>query len=78
MVVDIPAPDHESRVAIIKSKCASMNLFIDDNIIDYLADSIRGNIRDLEGVINLIICQKSKLQDWYEHFKTYYPEYNTW
>ena len=57
MVVDIPAPDHESRVAIIKSKCASINLFIDDEIIDYLADSIRGNIRDLEGVINIIVCQ---------------------
>jgi chromosomal replication initiator protein len=57
MVIDIPAPDHESRVAIIKSKCASINLFIDDGIIDYLADSIRGNIRDLEGVINLIVCQ---------------------
>ena len=26
---------------------------------------------------NLIVCQKSKLQDWYEHMKTYYPEYNT-
>ncbi|OSA84211.1 helicase SNF2 [Clostridium botulinum] len=25
----------------------------------------------------MIICQKSKLQDWYEHFKTYYTEYNT-
>lgn len=57
MVVDIPAPDHESRVAIIKSKCASINLFVDEAIIDYLADSIRGNIRDLEGVINLIVCQ---------------------
>jgi len=57
MVIDIPAPDHESRVAIIKSKCASINLFVDDEIIDYLADSIKGNIRDLEGVINLIVCQ---------------------
>ncbi len=57
MVIDIPAPDHESRVAIIKSKCASINLFIDEEIIDYLADSIRGNIRDLEGVINIIVCQ---------------------
>jgi len=57
MVIDIPAPDNESRVAIIKSKCASINLFVDDSIIEYLADSIRGNIRDLEGVINLIVCQ---------------------
>lgn len=57
MVIDIPAPDHESRVAIIKAKCASINLFIENDIIDYLADSIKGNIRDLEGVINLIVCQ---------------------
>lgn len=25
--------------------------------------------------INLVICQKSKLEDWAEHFKTYYPQY---
>lgn len=57
MVIDIPAPDHESRVAIIKTKCSSINLFLDNEIIDYLADSIKGNIRDLEGIINIIICQ---------------------
>lgn len=57
MVIDIPAPDHESRVAIIKSKCSSINLILDEGVIDYLADSIKGNIRDLEGVINLIVCQ---------------------
>lgn len=57
MAIDLPAPDHESRVAIIKSKCSSINLFLDEDIIDYLADSIKGNIRDLEGVINIIVCQ---------------------
>ena len=25
--------------------------------------------------VNLVICQKSKIDDWIEHFKTYYPEY---
>ncbi|MGN9161261.1 SNF2-related protein [Clostridium sulfidigenes] len=34
-------------------------------------------LKELNANVNLIICQKSKLQDWYEHFKTYYPEYNT-
>jgi chromosomal replication initiator protein len=57
MVIDIPPPDQESRVAIIKKKCSSINLFLEDNVIEYLADSIKGNIRDLEGVINLIVCQ---------------------
>lgn len=30
----------------------------------------------LNANVNLIVCQKSKLQDWYEHFKTYYSQYN--
>ena len=34
-------------------------------------------LKELNTNNNLIICQKSKLQDWYEHMKTYYPEYNT-
>ena len=25
---------------------------------------------------NLIICQKSKIDDWVEHIQTYYPNYN--
>ncbi len=57
MIVDIPAPDHESRVAIIKTKCSTIGLFLDPEIIDYLGDSIKGNIRDIEGAINLIVCQ---------------------
>ena len=57
MVIDIPAPDQESRTAIIKTKCGSIGLFLDPEIIDYLADSIKGNIRDIEGAINLIVCQ---------------------
>lgn len=26
--------------------------------------------------VNLLVCQKSKVQDWLEHFKTYYSDYN--
>ena len=25
--------------------------------------------------MNLVVCQKSKIKDWYNHFKTFYPEY---
>ncbi|MCR1933559.1 DEAD/DEAH box helicase [Clostridium tepidum] len=34
-------------------------------------------LKELNANTNLVICQKSKLDDWKEHFKTYYPEYNT-
>jgi len=62
MIVDIPAPDHDSRVAILKSKALHNNFLLSDNIVDYLASTIQGNIRDLEGALNTIICQ-SQLQD---------------
>lgn len=32
---------------------------------------------ELGAKINLVVCQKSKVNDWVEHFKTYYPEYHT-
>lgn len=57
MIVDIPAPDNESRAAIIKSKSATFPYPIAKECIDYLAFSINGNIRELEGVLNSILCQ---------------------
>lgn len=29
----------------------------------------------LNNTVNLIVCQKSKIDDWVDHMKTYYPEY---
>lgn len=34
-------------------------------------------LKELNTNVNLIVCQKSKIQDWYEHMKTFYPNYNT-
>jgi len=30
----------------------------------------------LNNAVNLVICQKSKIDDWIEHFERYYPEYH--
>ena len=30
----------------------------------------------LNNKVNLVICQKSKIDDWVQHFKEYYPEYH--
>lgn len=57
MIIDIPPPDHESRVQIIKKKSALSGVFIEDSIIEFLAETIEGNIRELEGVVNIIACQ---------------------
>ncbi len=57
MIVDIPAPDQESRAAIIKVKSQLSNFNLTHEIIDFLANAIEGNIRELEGVLNSIIMQ---------------------
>lgn len=56
MTVDIPAPDEESRIAIIAAKSLQQGIALSEEIIDYLAHTISGNIRDLEGAINTLLC----------------------
>lgn len=57
MTVQIIAPDYESRVAIIKAKFESTNCIIEPAIISSLAESLDGNIRELEGSLNSVVCQ---------------------
>ena len=57
MIVDIPIPDNESRVAIIKSKSAVCPYPLSKEVVEYMAYTITGNIRELEGVINSITVQ---------------------
>lgn len=57
MIVDIPTPDTESRAAIIKTKSGSSSYPLSKEVIDFLAYSVTGNIRELEGIINSITCQ---------------------
>lgn len=57
MIVDIPVPDLESRTAILRSKITQNNIHLTDKVVDYLAATVQGNIRDLEGTLNSILCQ---------------------
>lgn len=57
MIVDIPPPDLDSRLAIIKAKSDRLGLLLDDGVADFLAAAIEGNIREIEGIINSIVCQ---------------------
>lgn len=61
MIVDIPAPDLESRAAILKAKAAQNGISLSPESIDYLAESVNGNIRELEGALNSVLCQSQLL-----------------
>lgn len=57
MMVDISKPDFESRLCILKQKGIQLNVTLSDEILDFLADTIQDNIRELEGALNVIQCQ---------------------
>lgn len=61
MIVDIPAPDMESRGAILRAKAAQNGIVLIDEVISHLAFTIEGNIRELEGALNTIMCQSQLL-----------------
>lgn len=52
LLADIQPPEYETRCAIIKRKAELLNFKIDDNVISYIAERIKSNIRQLEGITN--------------------------
>lgn len=51
LMADIQPPEYETRVGIIKRKAQLMNFNLDEDIITYVADHVKCNIRQLEGVV---------------------------
>jgi len=51
LIADIQPPDYELRTVILKSKAAQSNLDIPTEVIDFLAQNIQSNIRQIDGVI---------------------------
>jgi chromosomal replication initiator protein len=57
LIAEIPEPDFESRVTIIKAKSAMYHFSIQDDVVAYVAEQVHGNVRELEGAINAIMCK---------------------
>lgn len=57
MIVEITTPDFESRLAILREKLKQQQMIIPDEIVSYIAETIQGSIRELEGTLNLVVCQ---------------------
>ena len=56
MTVDIGEPDPESRMAIVRKKAAMHGFMLSDEVVEYVATSLSGSIRELDGMINSIVC----------------------
>jgi chromosomal replication initiator protein len=51
LMADIQPPVFETRVAIIKSKADDLDIIIPDSVCEFIANRVKSNIRQLEGVV---------------------------
>lgn len=51
LLADIKAPDLETRMAIINRKAQALGLELPNDVIEYLAENIKNNVRQLEGAV---------------------------
>ncbi|MEL7609213.1 MAG: chromosomal replication initiator protein DnaA [Bacillota bacterium] len=61
LIVDIQSPDLETRIAILRNKAMIENLDIDPEVLQFIAEKVKSNIRELEGVLTRVIAF-SKIQ----------------
>ena len=56
LVVDIQPPDVETRIAILRAKAEEMRQNVPDLVLQFLAERIHKNIRELEGSLNKVVA----------------------
>lgn len=63
VMADIQPPDFETRMVIIRKKAAQLGLMLSDEAIEYIANNVTANIRQLEGVIKKLTAYKEILNE---------------
>lgn len=58
LMADIQPPDFEMRVAIIKNKAEALHFVIPNNVVEFIAEQVSHNVRQLEGAVKKLqaIC----------------------
>ena len=56
MITDVSFPEFETRVAILKQRCKERGVSPADEVLGYIAEYIKKNIRELEGALNLVLA----------------------
>jgi len=57
LTVDIQPPDYEMRMAILKQKCRQREKEIKEEVLDFVANQVESNARELEGTLIQILTQ---------------------
>ncbi|TAL15326.1 chromosomal replication initiator protein DnaA [Patescibacteria group bacterium] len=56
MTIDVQMPDFETRCAILKAKASLSGIELGQETVEYLANNIKTNVRELEGALNQLLA----------------------
>lgn len=56
MLIDVKMPDYETRLAILQSKCKEAQVFINQDVLEFIAFNINHSVRALEGVLKQAVA----------------------
>ena len=61
LMADIQPPDLETRMVITRAKAAQLGLIIEDDAVNYIAETLSSNVRQIEGVVKRLTAYKEIL-----------------
>jgi chromosomal replication initiator protein len=56
LTADVQSPDYEMRMAILRTKADELGAHAPDDVIEFIAQRDKANIRELEGALNRVIA----------------------
>jgi chromosomal replication initiator protein len=57
ITVDVGEPDYETRLAIVAEKARGREFLLPQDVAEFIAEHVKNNVRELEGVLNQIIAE---------------------
>lgn len=59
LTAELQMPDIQTRLAILQNKLYTNGIVLSDEVVDYLANNVRTNVRELEGILISLVAQSS-------------------
>lgn len=63
MIINFKKPNYEDRAEIVRKKANLMNFEISDELVNFIAEKITTNIRDIEGALKKLAAEKFLLNE---------------
>ncbi len=63
LMADVAPPDYETRMAIIKNKSTMLGIKLPEKVMDFIAENVTANVRQIEGTLTKILAYRDLLGD---------------